>query len=212
MTITNSVEIKIGIVYPAFMGSFKAHYPKLELLKPGADPTAYDLLIFPGGEDVNPSRYGQENKFSWFNNDRDKVEFEFFEAADKAKVKMYGSCRGIQLINVARGGTLHQDLILGGKGHGSGHSLNWERTSKKLGELFKSVNSMHHQGIQRMGGGLYSYASYLGIPEIVHGDNILATQFHPEFMSGVDTFFQHLVDWVMLQKAETTTASAPAEA
>ena len=97
-----------------------------------------------------------------------------------------GICAGIQSINVAFGGTLHQNI--------HGHSLGLDerhevhvRTDSELYRLYGKetlmVNSLHHQAIDTLGEGLKVGAiSPDGIIEEVEADNLLAVQWHPEMM------------------------------
>ncbi|MDE6107170.1 MAG: gamma-glutamyl-gamma-aminobutyrate hydrolase family protein, partial [Oscillospiraceae bacterium] len=73
--------------------------------------TAYDGLILCGGDDVDPARFGQENRGSRdIDLDRDRAEFALIEAYLKAGKPILGICRGHQIMNIALGGTLIQDI------------------------------------------------------------------------------------------------------
>ena len=69
-------------------------------------------LLLTGGEDVDPAHYGEEPSpaLGSVDRDRDRFELALFAAARVARLPVLGICRGIQLINVALGGTLYQDL------------------------------------------------------------------------------------------------------
>ena len=69
-----------------------------------------DILILDGGEDVNPSMYGQKNTHSSFNDSRDAAEFALLRHFSNFGKRMSGICRGHQLLNVYYGGTLIQDI------------------------------------------------------------------------------------------------------
>ena len=206
---------KICVAYSAFYSSFKRFIPGLEILKKPEDATNYDLIIFTGGEDINPSRYGQQEQYSLGSSpERDEFEMRTFNYAFRNGVRIYGSCRGLQLINVALGGTLIQDLGLAGKGHFGTHDLTWTTEKKSiLKDLFPGkVNSLHHQGIENLGRDLRSLAEFNGVPEIIYGKRILATQFHPEMMSGTTDFFNYLVKWASVEdSAETKTTAEKVE-
>src|SRR5688572_25794786 len=112
-----------------------------------------DLLIFTGGEDVNPERYGNYDKTIRFNPKRDEREFSVIHNVLKKKFrpkKVLGICRGLQLINVAMGGTLILDIgDKYGQSHGYSHPLSWFMKSPL--EFLKETNSLHHQGIELKG-------------------------------------------------------------
>ena len=154
--------------------------------------TTCDGLLLPGGGDVDPAVYGQENCGS---NPPDKARDEdelallaLFRARNKP---IFGICRGHQIINIALGGTLVQDLP--DERHRRDADIDRVhrvRTTHPLladlyGESFVS-NSAHHQAIDRLGEGLsVTCVSDDGVIEgIVHENGqIFAVQFHPERMS-----------------------------
>ena len=100
------------------------------------DPSRYDLVAFTGGEDVDPRSYGHRNLRSNCNLRRDHSELAAVSLAQEHGLPMTGICRGAQIMNVAFGGTLIQDL---GRQHGGEHDVD-----SREGELFE-VNSYHHQ-------------------------------------------------------------------
>jgi len=154
----------------------------------------YDGLILCGGGDIDPFRFSQENCGSeGIDPDRDRTEFALLETFVSHKKPVLGICRGCQLINVFFGGTLHQDLNTAFR-HSSGssedlaHPVLSDRGSfaeALYGSKF-SVNSHHHQGIDRMGKGL-KRAMYCEADSVVEGIcheslPIVAVQWHPERM------------------------------
>ena len=203
-------DLRIGIAYPFFMGSFARFYPGIRVVEDPTDVVNFDLIVFAGGEDLSPSMYGEENTMSFEPNaKRDAIESEIFKACRTAGVHVYGSCRGHQLINVLCGGSLHQDIISSGNRHGNTHELNWEQNSM-VGDMFSDgVNSLHHQGIHNLGKDLYTLASFNGIPEVIYGKKMFGTQFHPELMrtQGAIDFFNLLLDWVLSDKKKEASAS-----
>lgn len=96
-----------------------------------------DLVVFLGGEDVDPSLYG-ENKHptTYFNKARDAKEMEIFTEAVKLGTPMFGICRGMQFLHVMNGGKLYQNV----RNHGRTHGMRDYRT----GEIME-ISSMHHQ-------------------------------------------------------------------
>jgi putative glutamine amidotransferase len=155
-----------------------------------------DGICLPGGYDVDPSYYHQPNLHSELIEAQiDQLDLDVIEIAQEKKIPIFGICRGLQIINVALGGSLIQDIpkdILDhnisfkNKTKDSGHFVSIVKESK-LHSLFKEeieVNSYHHQAIDRLADGLTICAvSSDGIIEAIEGENILAVQWHPERMT-----------------------------
>lgn len=161
-----------------------------------------DGLILTGGEDMWPHYFGEEpmKEVNVISHDRDKIEWALFKRAYDSGLPIMGICRGLQLINVALGGTLYQDIfkqVPGVGGHVCGynteegyHSIELEENSI-LFDVFKektiSVNSEHHQAIKDLGRGLRVTAKAAdGIIEGIESVNdkfMFAVQFHPEAMA-----------------------------
>ncbi len=157
-----------------------------------------DGLLLSGGADIDPARYGEERApdCGTVEEERDAWELELFEAARERGVPVFGVCRGIQLVNVACGGTLVQHLQ---PGAGDGHSrLDVARhdvvhTVKFVpGSLAASlygteiaVNSLHHQAVNEVGNGaIASGHSPDGTVEALEipGSPVFAVQWHPEML------------------------------
>ena len=154
-----------------------------------------DGLLLPGGGDIDPVYYGEEmNGSDEPDRELDKAQREILDAFVKAKKPILGICRGMQLINVYFGGSLHQDLGTRDihtrkNGNDSIHSVK----SVEEGNLFEkfygktfNINSAHHQGTKKLGKGLKEVLrSEDGVCEaVIHEElPIIATQFHPERMS-----------------------------
>jgi len=181
-----------------------------------------DGLMFSGGEDIDPSWYNEEKneKCGKANDDRDQFELMLFKKAYDRNIPILGVCRGQQLINVAMGGTLIQDLpsqkpseIKHGVYENSlvpAHDINIEEgslLSEILGTTKIGVNSRHHQAVDKLAPGLKITAySPDGVPEAVDAypiKQIMGVQFHPELNSAAgDTvqlrIFKHLVSQASL--------------
>ena len=158
------------------------------------NPADFDGLILPGGGDISPLFYHMENKGSRnIDSLLDSVQFSLFRAFTAAGKPVLGICKGIQLINVAFGGTLIQDL--------SGESLSihaWDEGDKihitkaahgtfpaQLYSNFPRVNSAHHQAVAAVGDGLRvaQYGPDFVIEALYHERlPILGVQWHPERM------------------------------
>jgi len=166
-----------------------------------------DAILFTGGADWNPRRYGAQNeKNIKYNNDLDALELALFEAFYKRKKPMFGICRGIQTINVAMGGTLWQDIpsqVEGKHSQAMEHYVNSTKGSI-MNELFGDrflTNSHHHQAVKECGEGLRATAfSDNGVIEAIEHESlpIFAVQWHPERMIGDENF--HMTDMIPLFK------------
>ena len=151
-------------------------------------------LVLCGGGDIDPARFGQENRGSDPPDPvRDEAELALFRAFFQAGRPIFGICRGMQLINVALGGSLIQDLPTEQKPfHGQGryvsHSIRAAEDSL-LGTLYGPlflVNSYHHQAVDRLGAGLRPTAwAESGFVEAFEHESlpIRGVQFHPERMA-----------------------------
>ena len=157
---------------------------------------ALDGLVLQGGADISPLAYGEEPlKPEWAGDAvRDGYEIELVRAFTAAGKPVLGICRGAQLINVALGGTLHQDI----PAHRSdeydqhAHEVRLEpgsRLARLYGETGpRRVVSIHHQAIKRLAPGLVVEArAEDGVIEAVRGtaaSYVCAVQWHPEFHGG----------------------------
>lgn len=170
---------------------------------------ACDGLLLPGGADIEPTLYGRkrEEKCGKPNELRDKNEFEIFNAFVKTGKPILGICRGFQLLNVACGGTLHQDIADIKK---CSHSDFLKRSKavhkvtvtentllyKIFGKNEIGVNSLHHQAVENIGENLIvSAVSEDGFVEGLELKNhpfCIAVQWHPEHMSKTDLLQQKL--------------------
>jgi len=195
-------KLNAGIAYNAFFYAFKDYIPNLELINDSRDVKKYDLIIFPGGEDINPRMYYEENMYSSYNNNRDDIESEIFDEASHFGKKMLGVCRGHQLINAKLGGRLVQDILFCGyPPHRGGHNLRYHSSNSLTKYIVgdNKVNSMHHQGVIYNGKNLNATSSFENIIESSESSNIYSVQFHPEFMGGELglRFFETIALWVL---------------
>jgi putative glutamine amidotransferase len=189
-------KVRVGITYPFSSGIFKSIYPNMTLIRKPEEVINYDLIIVPGGEDVNPTYYGQSNKASDVNRGRDDIEVPIVERALILKKKMFGTCRGHQLINILLKCRYVQDIFSGGfKPHESRHTLHNIRPGSVVDRFFSSkpIVSLHHQGVLGVNSTLRATSSYKDIVESCENSNIITTQFHPEFQEGNEDFFNYLL-------------------
>jgi putative glutamine amidotransferase len=186
-----------------FYYDFKAHYPGCKIVKEDSDIYSADMIIFTGGEDINPQYYGEKMEYmNYFNPKRDTQEEHIFWTAINAGVpKILGVCRGHQLICALLGGKLFQDIRAQTKHfHEGRHNLDLIDGGGLVGAFFPWVNSMHHQGVYMLPSNtkLIPTSAYGGVFEscegIVGKTKIFTTQFHPEFMTGTHKFFEHVLE------------------
>jgi len=162
-----------------------------------------DGLLFTGGGDIAPPAYGAdpEDSVSGVSIERDTFEFELVQKAHDRKMPVMGICRGMQVINVALGGTLIQDLPshtgvhnhdVAGEGvyepHLQAEVEEGTRLSSVVGAGLHSINSIHHQAVDELGDGLSVAASAIdGTIEAIDHDDVdwpfIAVQWHPEFLA-----------------------------
>ncbi len=163
-----------------------------------------DGFLFPGGADINPKLYGREIQQGCgkTNTVRDDFELPLIIATLAAHKPVLCICRGMQLLNIAQGGTLTQDIkTMQTYNHadffhrsGSTHPVKLEKDSM-VSRIFSretiQVNSLHHQVVEHLGTGLYAAAKSLeGFTEAIEFHSrkafALGIQWHPEHMAAKD--------------------------
>jgi putative glutamine amidotransferase len=188
--------MNIGIAYDAFKAYFEDKFnQKVRVVDKQDNFKYYDLIIFSGGEDINPSIYGDKNLYSYTNKIRDEIEVEILKKALSFGNKILGICRGHQLINAYLGGKLIQDIEYElNEYHNYEHELTWKNSN--ISEFFiNGVNSLHHQGVIKNGRGLIPTSYYGSVIESTESSNIISVQFHPEFMYDTKKFFEFIKRW-----------------
>lgn len=184
----------IGTAHPAFLDLFEHSFNRNIPIVTPEEVKNYKLIIFPGGEDINPGLYGQANTHSHFTQERDDIEIPILKECLKLGVKILGVCRGHQLINAILGGILVQDLSLIKSRHWGGHQLTVVQDGL-IPQVFTRVNSAHHQGVIVPGRNLKITTIYDGVIESTESDSIISVQFHPEFMES-SNFFGRIENWI----------------
>jgi len=159
-----------------------------------------DGLLLSGGHDMDPGCYGAERHEATNNVDalRDAFEIALTRRAVQRNMPVLGICRGIQVLNVAFGGTLHQHLPdrVGHEDHrrvpgsfdGADHDVRLTPGSLAAlaaGELLHATKSHHHQGVDRIGEGLVitGTSTMDGLTEAIELPErrfVLGVQWHPE--------------------------------
>ncbi len=163
---------------------------------PPASLVPYAGLVLGGGGDIDPKYYGEPNHQAQDpRRERDEMELALFKQARERGLAVLGICRGLQLINVACGGTLEQhigdahrgDTHLGGTSKHALHTVNLaEGTLLRniVGVARFQVVSRHHQAIKILGAGLRVCATTPdGIVEAVEDPShafVVGVQWHPE--------------------------------
>ena len=159
-----------------------------------------DGLMLIGGADLDPAIYGQERSEATENTypDRDEFELALTRAAVDKGLPYLGICRGMQLLNVALGGTINQNLVsddgtnphrrIVGTFVGTEHDIDLDPGSlvaRAAGEEVHEARCHHHQAIDRLGSGLVVTARARdGVPEAIELSDddrwVLGVQWHPE--------------------------------
>ena len=228
-------ERKPVIVVPA--SSVRAAQPYVDALAPfdaealvvtpdngvGIDEATarMDGLLLTGGADVHPRRYGEApdpNAGLLLNEARDAIDFPLLDAALKRDLPVVGICRGLQVLNVACGGSLLQH-VPGHRAEGAGAPLEsvqhriWIAPGSKLAAIVGAggwvrVNSVHHQGLTeaRRAPSLMSTAyavddSLVEGLESPHHRFVVTVQCHPERSTEVPRQFQNLFGALVHQAA-----------
>ena len=164
-----------------------------------------DGIVFSGGGDIHPSFYNSQIHPLVDDVDtlRDQLEIDLLNRTTAAGKPFFGICRGLQLVNVALGGSLYEDL-LDQRPEAIRHQYSPDfprnylahpvqlEANSRIGSLLLQpevkVNSLHHQGIDRLAPGLRAsgYAPD-GLVEVVELPGYpfgLAVQWHPEWLTG----------------------------
>jgi putative glutamine amidotransferase len=177
-----------------------------------------DGLLLSGGGDVDPLHYGHQRltRLSSADRPRDRVELFLARKAYALDIPILGICRGMQLLNVALGGTLVQDITRQRPSAGlhdfhdghprdfPAHPVHIQQTPRLpllVGARALPVNSLHHQCVDQVAGGLLVAAvAPDGIPEAVEAPDkrfVLGVQWHPEELVDSDPrhrqIFEHFV-------------------
>ncbi|WP_407080301.1 gamma-glutamyl-gamma-aminobutyrate hydrolase family protein [Candidatus Contubernalis alkalaceticus] len=197
----NSLSLWYSLVVEA-AGGIPLVIPTLENIENIKEILSFfDGIILSGGGDPDPFIFGEEPVFGQgkIEPPRDYLELILAEEALNLNLPILGICRGMQMINLAAGGSIYQDIGLRKKKNikHMQDAPRWYPTHKvyitphsRLASIFDQeshrVNSFHHQGINKLGKGLIScaYASD-GLVEALEGTGenlVMGVQWHPETM------------------------------
>ena len=186
-----------------YIRAIEEHGGIVRPLYPGAPSEAFKGLkglLLTGGRDIDPIHYGEEeDETTDIDSDRDELELPLCKWAMEEDLPVFGICRGIQIMNVAIGSSLYQDIpsqftahlthkIMENTGD-SWHDIKIQPGSllnQITGETTAKVNSRHHQALKVIGNGFTTTAqSKDGIIEAIEGKSkkfMLGVQYHPERM------------------------------
>ncbi len=185
-----------------------------------------DGLVLTGGGDIEAHRYGATNHETMRHMDADRDEFEIalIHEAQHRRLPVLAICRGLQLVNVAFGGTLIQDIpsevgsldhtVVGHAvydGHQPVHLTPGCRVAEVVGTTDLLVNSIHHQAVKDLAPGFRAVGwAGDGVVEAIQHDDagwpLLAVQWHPEYLSAREdpasrALFQGLVEAARARRA-----------
>lgn len=163
-----------------------------------------DGILLPGGGDVEPHRYGQTattDALYGMVGLHDEFDLALVSAAIERDLPVLAICRGMQVLNVARGGTLVQDL------EGGAHWMNEHPVSLVEGSRLALATgttelhhcySVHHQGLDRLGDGIvptaYDPHGLLEAVELSDASWVVGVQWHPEDTTAVEPAQQRIFD------------------
>jgi putative glutamine amidotransferase len=191
----------------SYVAALRAAGARVALLPPGQPGGAeellerFDGLLLAGGGDIEPARYGAGDHPAQYGTDpdRDELELELARAAVRTDLPTLGICRGVQLLNVAFGGTLTQHLPdTGGQvehrdeAKQAMHGVEVEegsRLAEALGQRQARCRSHHHQGLDRLGDGFRPVAwAPDGLVEGIERDQgwTVGVLWHPESTAAAD--------------------------
>ena len=207
-------------------GGLPVHLP---VLPSGANSELLDLvdgIILSGGGDLDPTTYGAQSLPDLFEVEaaRDAAEQELLHRATDSRVPVLGVCRGLQIMNVAYGGTLVQDLGPDGSRHHHPQHVPDDQPihpviiepgsllAQAVGDTRIEVNSTHHQAVDTVPSDLWVTARSLdGVVEALELRSpdvwVVGVQWHPEAMQASDPvqrrLFRALVEATRVARVTT---------
>ena len=187
-----------------------------------------DGLVLSGGGDVEPSFYGGKLHDDMYAIDprRDAFEFALVRGAQQRRLPTLAICRGLQVLNVALGGTLIEDIpsevgstdhsIVGPQVVDCHQTVTMEATSlvaQTIGSTEVCVNSIHHQAVRRVAPGMRAAGwTEDGVVEVLDPEDhewpLLAVQWHPEYLAVKDDAPSLALFAALVDNARIRTASA----
>ena len=176
-----------------YFAPFFSKYPDLEVWNAARRKVPLeqmDGLLLTGGPDVAPEFLNQPVPDPSViekdvNPDRDRWELDAIKKAIERGLPIFAICKGLQILNVALGGTLHLDIAGHNLPDQKTHDVQPLRSDRKTRHPFEKVNSSHHQAINKLGAGL-EVESWCATDDIIEQARLrdypfaLGVQYHPE--------------------------------
>ncbi|MFZ2951738.1 MAG: gamma-glutamyl-gamma-aminobutyrate hydrolase family protein [Streptococcus suis] len=201
--LVNAIEDAGGIplIFPVTRPQLAEQYMKL-----------VDKLVLTGGQNVEPIHYQEKlliDSSNYFP-ERDRFELALIEAAHQQEKPIFGICRGLQLYNVAQGGSLHQEVL----GHWQEHTGNqpsqdlYFPIESQLSQIYAqepTVNSFHRQAINKLAPSLEIIAlspdkqTIEAVQSTRDSHTFLGVQWHPELLYGERETENKLFDYIVNQ-------------
>ena len=171
-----------------------------------------DKLVLTGGQNVEPIHYQEKlliDSSNYFP-ERDRFELALIEAAHHQEKPIFGICRGLQLYNVAQGGSLHQEVL----GHWQENTGNqpsqdlYFTIESQLSQIYAqepTVNSFHRQAINKLAPSLEIIAlspdkqTIEAVQSTRDSHTFLGVQWHPELLYGERETENRLFDYIVNQ-------------
>ena len=182
-------------------------------LYPGISKDAYtgiDGLLLTGGGDIHPDNFGEpyHPSLKFVDENRDALEIPLCQKAIEDDIPVFGICRGIQVMSVAMGGSLYQDIHAEYRqdalihtqvdSEDSRHEIEIEesRLRQLIGKEIDEVNSSHHQAVKDRGEGfvITALSAEDGVIEAIENPSkrfVIGVQYHPERMLVSPGFLEH---------------------
>lgn len=201
--LVNAIEDAGGIplIFPVTRSQLAEQYMKL-----------VDKLVLTGGQNVEPIHYQEKlliDSSNYFP-ERDRFELALIEAAHHQEKPIFGICRGLQLYNVAQGGSLHQEVL----GHWQENTGNqpsqdlYFPIESQLSQIYAqepTVNSFHRQAINKLAPSLEIIAlspdkqTIEAVQSTRDSHTFLGVQWHPELLYGERETENRLFDYIVNQ-------------
>lgn len=205
------VGVVCGLGYNSYLASHRNHIdavvraggtPALIPATLDAEPALrlaenVEALLLLSGGDIHPRRYGDTVRATLYGVDeqRDEMELELIRHAVTRGIRIFGVCRGAQMLAVAHGGRLYQDLMASGLDKHMIDTVDGDYASimhaieikegtatRQLFPDLRKVNSQHHQAICDTGSLMATAWSPDGVIEAIEGENCFGVQLHPELL------------------------------